>query len=514
MTLNLIRDPWIPVLRGGTPGIIRPAQIAEPGVERLNWPRPDLNLACMELLIGLIYLAEPPADADDWKSRLPDAERLQNRLDGWATAFNLTGSGPLFMQDWDELPGDPAPLDMLFIDSSGGQTIRNNADLMVRRARYPALSLPLAAMALYAFQAFAPAGGAGNRTSMRGGGPMVSLVSPRGAGPALLWSLLWANVPEVRPEDAYQPDEMDAALPWMRPTRTSEKGKPTVTPQGATLEPETFFGMPRRLRLVAGEGECALSGAAGPVATGVVQRPYGANYENWVHPLSPYYRDAKGLKLPKHPKPGRLLYPGWAGILFKSTRGNGAEPADCVKRYRTVHRRENAHLLIGGWAMDNMKPLDFLWAETPLFPLSEQAEQDAERFVNAAEQAAFALNACLRECLKEDDAGKGTAGKVRETFYELTQLAYERALARLSAGEAATAVAPSLLQALAETALKLFDRHTQGLLFGSDMDKTQALVNARKKLFWSLKGYPPMGKKLFEHLGLPVPEKRKSEDVA
>ena len=103
-----------------------------------------------------------------------------------APAFDLLGDGPRFLQDLEPLGGKGNPPGMLFIDSAGDSTAKKNADLMVRRGRYEALPLPLAAMALYTLQAFAPSGGAGNRTSMRGGGPMVTLVKPQSEG---LWPL-------------------------------------------------------------------------------------------------------------------------------------------------------------------------------------------------------------------------------------------------------------------------------------------------------------------------------------
>ena len=73
-----------------------------------------------------------------------------------APAFNLLGAGPRFLQDREPLEGAGNPPDMLFIDSAGDSTAKKNADLMVRRGRYETLSLPLAAMALYTLQAFAP----------------------------------------------------------------------------------------------------------------------------------------------------------------------------------------------------------------------------------------------------------------------------------------------------------------------------------------------------------------------
>ena len=119
---------------------------------------------------------------------MPDPDRLRERLTPYMPAFELSGEGPRFLQDFDPLEGKPNPPDMLFIDSAGQQTARNNADLMVRRGRYDALSPSLAAMALYTLQAHAPAGGSGNRTSMRGGGPMVTLVDPHRDGGCGRWS--------------------------------------------------------------------------------------------------------------------------------------------------------------------------------------------------------------------------------------------------------------------------------------------------------------------------------------
>ena len=60
MPLNLLSDPWIPTFRNGDPATIRPDQIAEPGITRLAWERADFNLACLELLIGLVSMATPP----------------------------------------------------------------------------------------------------------------------------------------------------------------------------------------------------------------------------------------------------------------------------------------------------------------------------------------------------------------------------------------------------------------------------------------------------------------------
>jgi len=136
---------------------------------------------------------------------------------------------------------------------------------------------------------------------------MVTLVRPEADG---LWPMIWANVPQGVPLPA---DDLHR-LPWMRETVSSKpKGVVMVPEEGSQSAPapEVFFGQPRRLRLV----------AEGGVVKGVIQRPYGNNYQQWIHPLSPYYKDPKGQVLPVHPKPGDFGYRNWRGVLLASERG-------------------------------------------------------------------------------------------------------------------------------------------------------------------------------------------------
>lgn len=422
MPLNLITDTWIPVLRRSGPDIIRPDQISDPDVLRPNWPRPDLNLACLELLIGLVYMACPPQGVGDWRVRRDTPGDLRSAMAPLAPAFNLTGDGPLFLQDLEPLVGDVTPPDMLFIDSAGGSTAKKNADLMVKRGRYLGLPLPLAAMALFTLQAFAPSGGAGNRTSMRGGGPMVTLVRPAAGN---LWATVWANVPEGR---ALAADKL-TALPWMRPTLTSETGAMVEQPGADFPVPELFFGMPRRLRLV----------IADDVATGVVQRPWGTNYGAWRHPLSPYYALKPGeVPLPRHPKPGPFAYRNWMGITLTTT-SQTALPAQNVKLF-DVRKGGDADILVAGWAMSNMSPLDFIWSEQPLFPLTDEAAMVAGDLVAAADHAARALAGALKDALGLAESDGTTLDRAREAFFQATQSRFEAALHGLLKGEDETGV--------------------------------------------------------------------------
>ena len=470
MSLNLLSDQWIPVWRDGVQAVIRPSEIADPGVSGLDWPRDDLILAGVELLIGLVFLADPPRGDADWHERYatPDPGRLDAALAPFAPYFELAGEGPRFLQDCEpfeaiEKASAVRPPDMLFLDSAGENTARQNADLMVRRDRYPELPLPLAAMALYTLQAFAPSGGAGNRTSMRGGGPMVTLVRPHDGGAHALWHRVWANVPQGQP---VSPDQAAQALPWLRPTRTSER-KQIVTPD-MSHPAEAFFGMPRRLRLVF--GECSV--------TGVVQQRYGTNYAGWIHPLSPYYRAKPGAEwLPCHPKPGRTSYRNWLGVTF----GEGDETrqvARTVDRFQKLTNAPHWEVEAGGWAMDNMKPRDFALHVYPVFRLDGEAEVRVAQFVEAANAAAKALSKALRQAVALEGRA---ADLIRETLFIDTEPAFVRAARAVSEGDGET-VEESWLADLRQVTLTAFDRQAVPALPDRDFAKVERTLTARRIL--------------------------------
>ena len=487
--INLITDPWIPIIReSGVRDVVRPDQIAEPDVSRFNWPRADFDLACHELLIGLAYLACPPSEN---RQRLdpPDVEIFRNSLAPLAPAFELLGDGPRFLQDFDELEGKPNTPDMLFIDSAGGSTTKKNADVLVHRDRYSVLPLPLAAMAIYTLQAFAPSGGSGNRTSMRGGGPMVTLVKPRKPG---LWPLIWANVPRGKPIDLNNLE----TLPWMRPTVTSEQGQ-VVTPDTDIMDgpsPEMFFGQPRRLHLI---------GDASGI-TGVIQRPHGTNYVQWIHHLSPYYVDKKGQTLPIHPKPGSFGYQNWRGVLLENDK---YLQSNTLKTYPTGFNDPLVDLIVAGWATDNMKPLDFLWSQQPILPLEENAEYVAISMVEAAEQSAYALTVTLSAAIGEKNTTSGIVGTIQREFFLRTQEKFEYRVGLLSKGEISDQT--GWLADLRKTAMSLFDAQIlHGLSQLNDSQRSK-IMSQRKRLKGAFSGYDSLARKIYKSLQLKLPAKSK-----
>lgn len=491
MPINLLTDAWTPVRTPTGRRTIRPDQIGEPGILALDWPRADLNIACLEFLIGLVYLADPPEDAEDWEERLaPDLGRLRARLAPFAKAFELGGEGPRFLQDLERLEGDPNPPDVLFIDSSGGNTARNNADLFVRRGRYPALAPALAAMALYALQAHAPSGGKGNRTSMRGGGPMVTLVDPG----TTLWDLVWANVPDGAPGRA---DD----LPWMQPTRTSEKGRPATFPQETNRHPaEVFFGMPRRLRL----------NFDGEFVTGVIQKPWGTEYEGWRHPLTPYYEQKAGCGwLPKHPGAGAFGYRQWRGVVVAGQASDTTRRAEALDTYdqRLLDAPPpTSSILVAGWSMDNMKPREFILSREPLLRLDQAGRDRLRGMIEAAEVAGGALRTALKPVLGADDAKKTGLSVLHERFFTETEGDFLAAVAALETGQ--EGVAKEWLKAMRRVASEIFDEQAMPGLGQRRPEVAGEIVEARVRLLSLFAGTGRAGSALYESLRLESPKRR------
>lgn len=231
--------------------------------------------------------------------------------------------------------------------------------------------------------------------------------------------------------------------------------------------------MPRRLRLL----------DDGQAITGVVQKPWGTNYEAWRHPLSPYY-DHKGDKLPVHPKPGPFGYRNWRGIILEV---EGALKPSMLARFNDLRRGGTCRLLVAGWAMSNMSPLDFLWSEQPVFPLAPDTERFAGNMVEAAEQAGFLLASCTAAARSESDLRAGAGERVRQGFFFDTQAAFEARLAAMGDGVPEGA-AEGWLADMRRAALPLFDAEVLEGLPDLPPQRQQHAAAARSRLIAAFAG--------------------------
>ncbi|MEO1472492.1 MAG: type I-E CRISPR-associated protein Cse1/CasA [Pseudomonadota bacterium] len=540
MAFNLLAEPWLPVrLRSGARRWIRPAQIvAELGDDfavEPDWPRADFNIATYELLIGLLTIALHPREHEDWAGLWrtpPNVRALDEKFAACAHAFDLDGEGPRFLQEFGRLEGNQSPIESLLIDSPGENGQKKNSDVLTHRGRYPALSLPAAAIALYTMQAFAPPGGSGNRTSMRGGGPLTALAIPPALDqdrPTPLWFRVWANV-SLRAEP---PDLATRVFPWLAPRIAAAKGEKISETDPRVHPLHSFFGMPRRFHLVFSEQqmECPLLEIeAERVVTGVVQKRSGLDYGDWLHPLTPYRRKKEAdSPYTAKPKTGRFGYRDWVATVVGDSTGKLRLAAKNIAAAREANRRREivgtaptarAKIIIAGWAMSNMEAIEYLLAEEPLHladdpGLVEALDTLAREMARAGEEVHSALARAIKAALFGSDSkvatDKGVFEAARVAFYTGTDAHFHNLLSEAACVQSEDdfdkcegALRERWRHCLREAALTEFDRAAPIPL--GDPKKAESVVLGRAGLLSTLEGYGGAGAKLFETLRLITPK--------
>ncbi|MEJ7812324.1 MAG: type I-E CRISPR-associated protein Cse1/CasA [Gemmatimonadaceae bacterium] len=545
MAYDLKREPWIPwrrrsgAVEWGPPALLVDRLEDDP-VVALVAPRADFDGALQEFLIGLLTASLQPPDERAWKAlwtRPPSREALQAALDALPPAFDLDGEGPRFFQDLspvDFADTEPGTVDQLLIDTPGDQTLRLNKDLFVKRERVGRLGRPAAAMAILTLQTYAPAGGQGHRTSLRGGGPLATLVDPRvddegrwRAHERPLWYKLWANVETWAQWDDRTPPgaptSFDAGFPWLSPTRSSGKASGVKTTPSDAHPIQIYFGLPRRIRLeFGGPGRCDLTGVEDErTVTGFRMRNYGVQYAAWRHPLSPHYRQKVDSEwLPVHGQPGGLAWRDWLALTLRAPAGGLREPAATVAAF---NRRGASVGLMSyrlhafGYDMDNMKARGWTDATLPAFVVADEQREallrnTAEALTDAAGIAASALLGAVKATLFQspDDASRDLS-QVRADLWAATERAFYETMRVIAAPtldidqaiETATVRKKMFALALRDDALEVFDRWCPAA--GLAPAALRRRVTARYNLTMALSGISKLGEKMFDALGIPLP---------
>ncbi len=484
--MNLIEQPWLPVRRrNGEHSWISPWQITEmdnPVVE-LVAPRADFQGALYQWLLGLLQTTVMPEDAEHWETLYdepPSPATLQQAFAPLSPAMVLHNpDGPAFLQDFDLADGEIKPIAGLLIEAPGAKTIKDNLDHFIKRDTVTGLCHSCTATALFTLQANAPSGGSGHRVSLRGGGPLTTLICPLD-NDATLWQKLWLNVLE---HPRYRTDNPISArvLPWMGPTRTSDKtGRETGPEDAHPLQ--MFWGMPRRIRLLPAttQGCCSLCGAEDqPLVEQYRTRNYGTNYsDGWRHPLTPYRDDPKKLKpsFSLKAQPGGLGYRHWIGLALASAT-NGDSPAAVVTLFNESRvksllgfgeRRQRARLWCFGFDMDNMKARCWYDHQFPLFSCTPaHREWLLDRCSLLMEVAQLALST-LRSHVREAWANrpkdlKGDTSYIDDEFWQLTQQRFFSCVQQLSQQVKVDDIAPLMndwLRHVQHSQQQCFDRWT------------------------------------------------------
>ena len=503
--MNLL-DRWIHVRRrSGNEKIIAPWQIAvgdDPAVAILT-PRADFTGALYQLLIGMVQTLFAPEDHTEWKAlwnHPPAPEILKSAFEKRRDAFEIDSDGPAFMQDYDLPDGESKEEEIaaLLIDAQGTGT-HFFKEGTVRR-----VTPGWAALALFTLQINAPTGGRGHRVSLRGGGPLTTLILPPAGERNTLWHQIWLNILTQEQieslADGPLSDDPAIIFPWLAPTRTSDnKGLETHPRDGHPCQ--MYWSMPRRIRLLFNSdqpGRCDLSGEqCDHLVARYRTRHSGINYAGgWRHPLTPYSVDPKKGALPIKAQPGGIGYRHWLGLIVADEK-NQKQPAKVIQVYQNDNRRR----VIGGdvqpgvWAfgydMDNMKARCWYEATLPLFDIPKAQRAEIQRttvlMVDAAAEVVKSLrNAVKQAWFSRPKDAKGDFAFLDSAFWGATESDFYRLLGESMntlVQEQEPNLAPSLQKwrnSLREHGLTLFDYYA--LLDGNEDGDMRRVIKARSQL--------------------------------
>lgn len=519
MTKNLLQDPFLPfLLKDGSEKVLPLTAIANSDVVDFALPRADFQGAAYQLAIGVLQTVFAPEDKYEWRDyydEAPSVEALEQAFKKADHAFNVTGKGPLFMQDFDPLAEQkPTTVAGLLIEAPGANGIKNNTDHFIKRGIGSVMSLEMAILALFTLQINAPSGGAGHRVGLRGGGPLTTLIIPA-EETTTLWKKLWLNVINLETWDYDEPDLTSPnVFPWLAPTRVSNKKGTEI--YASDVHPlHMFWAMPRRIRLVINEAAdetpelCRISGKEAKVTVSeYLTQNYGGNYSGtWHHTLTPYKNNPKKPEedhLSAKGQPGGLTYKTW-DMLTLTDDLEGQRCALVVTQfYQLCDGYEDLfgelpRLWVFGYDMDNMKPRGWYSTTMPLFNIPAKQQASYLRPIKTLQSlASNALWHCRTQVKtawfeKPGDA-KGDTSFIDLEFWQRTEADFYHAVEQLINQKSASVnfleaqAASQWLNALRNTCINLFDEYALSAGLGDQRSMAKRIQARRALMGWLFGG--------------------------
>ena len=499
--MNLITDAWLPVRRkSGHTDIVAPWQLTDKDdpIVAFNSPRPDFDGALWQFVIGLLQTTVAPENREAWVYWLeqpPDPAVLKEKLSAdYLHAFEIQGKRGSFMQDFEQLKGESKGIDKLLIDAPGDKTLRDNTDHFVKRGSVKHLCHSCTAMALFTLQTNAPTGGAGHLTSLRGGGPLTTLVifdDTHLPSERLMWSNVWLNVLDLEnlgnlSENSNSKSKPHDIFPWLANTRVSDKREKTTFTDVNWLQ--VYWGMPCRIRInwqEASSGRCDLcSVQSEQLVCRYVTKTYGVDYfGSWKHSLSPSYVKG-GETITRKLQSGGASYKDWLGLVT-DTKSSMAKVVSLYKYNRKLHG-EQFLLYVFGYDMDKMKARCWYETKFPLFKISsENFNADVQSLIEAAEECVNTLIGCIKEVWfpRTKKKPSGDTSFLKKEFYQRTQECFYK-LAESYADGKEEDNGLKWYKILSEVSLAIFDRQA----FSGDFvyADPQAVVKGRNILVGKL----------------------------
>ncbi len=438
--MNLLKDKWIKVIRkDGSLDEIVPfeitAQFQENPIIDVVTPRADFKAALYQFFIGLFQTVYCPQDDQDWEDKFntpPTPEDLKQKTDKVAFAFELFGEEYRFMQDISlSKSQNEQEISQLFIESPGENTLKLNKDHFIKRNTINTICPKCAALALFTLQTNAPSGGQGHLTSLRGGGPLTTLLKyiPKTDSPTL-WQDIWLN---ILPKNSFSngkqgvEDNYKFVFPWLTGEfYTAKKGGKTTTQD---LHPfAVYWSNSRRIFLqeVEETANCDICSEQSQIQIkNYFIKPDGIQYGGggWIHPLSPYKYKEDQQWLAYHPQPGGILYDNWLNFVY--TCSNQSQNAKVIQKFfesRSVSD-EQTQIWTFGYDMDNMKARAWYESLIPIYRIDSKYIQTYEAILASILTVASEVAKNLEKKVKQAwfDKPRGDVSYLKINFFQSTQ---------------------------------------------------------------------------------------------
>ncbi|MGV7928459.1 MAG: type I-E CRISPR-associated protein Cse1/CasA [Spirochaetota bacterium] len=510
--MNLLKDSWLPAIRSdGTKEKIAIWQILDkyksnPVID-FEAPRPDFRNAIYQLLIGIVQVAALAADEDEWRELWDEPYQrdvFKKNILAYEDCFEIDSDGPAFMQDYSLAEFKEEKLTNIFVELPSNEHFNKFTPQKI--------DAYWAAITLYALQTFGPAGGRGQKTGLRGGGPLTTIMWPEvvNSSASTLWHKVWMNtlsadyIPNLT-GNAKKKDKSDI-FPWMKPTKISSS-------EGSGLYAQEchpfhmFFGMPRRIRLVFKNesGICDISGKeSSNIVTSYKQRHSGNDYKGtWIHPLNPYRNDPQKPEDPPYSikgQPGGILYRYWPRLALQSDSSTEilapiVAYSQSSRNRKDVLKNNIIHIWAAGFDLSNMKARCWYEATLPIYTLENQGAKELEIIINSFIAFASEVSSGVTYRIKEawfkspKDVG-GDFSHIGTAFWQDTESYFYALLSRLAKNifdkEIISECASGWKKYIHQHAITLFETWAlSGQEDGLDMKR---IVNARNGLLRTIFG--------------------------
>lgn len=553
--MNLLQDKWITVVRkNGEAEKIAPFEITDkivtnPILEIIT-PRPDFKGALYQFLIGLFQTVYAPKDESEWVDRLndpPKPEILKLETDKVAFAFDLFGKKIRFMQDMSLNTNDTQTnISSLFIDSPGENTLKENKDHFIKRDTIEKVCPICATLGIFTLQTNSPSGGQGHLTSIRGGGPLTTILK-FSKHPHHLWDDIWLNIQSQSSIKTQKKEgkKYEFIFPWViNQFSENDERNVLIREQNKKLKDKSkkqelsgrittiqdlhtysvFWSYPRRILFpeTSQEGICDVCGENSKhITTSYFTKTYGFDYGggSWIHPLSPYYfkkdKELGDTWFPYHPQPGGILYENWQTIAYGAT--STGQNAKVVRAFHELRKVSDEQTLIWafGYDMDNMKARCWYESLIPIYRIPphniEKYESTISTILSAATQVANNLQTKVKDAwFNERQKPKGDTNYLKIIFFKATESKFFTLAKSIRDNLQSETIFDdseklNWLKYLNEESLKIFDHYVES---GSiEYENIQRIVNARRDLtLWNF------GDKIKKVIGLPIRDKKQPKE--